>query len=270
MVGLNAKLTGNFVNAVKQLIIICSMLALSSSVWAAHPLITDDSGTQGKGRFQLEVNAQYDRDTETREGISVKTTGRQAAATLSYGIVDTVDLTVGVPYQWVREKDDGILVLNEEGISDTDLEVKWRFYEKDGLSFALKPGASLPIGDDEKGLGTGKTGYHIFLICSKEAVPWAFHTNLGYIRNENTIEEEVNLWHASFAATYDVVKDIKLVGDIGLEKSPEKGGDSDHAFLIAGAIYSVSENIDIDAGVKYGLTSSETDFSLLAGTMFRF
>ena len=65
-----------------------------------------------------------------------------------------------------------------------------RFYEHADLSLAIKPGLTLPTGDDEKGLGTGKATYRLFFIASQEMDPWAFHLNLGYIRNENTLEEE--------------------------------------------------------------------------------
>jgi hypothetical protein len=30
------------------------------------------------------------------------------------------------------------------------LELKWRFFEKDGLSFALKPGIAFPTGNEKK------------------------------------------------------------------------------------------------------------------------
>lgn len=248
----------------------CAVLLVPAVSWAAHPLITDDAGTQGQGKFQLEVNGQHDSDKETVAGVSVKSTGGQAGITLSYGIIENADLVLNVPYVWGKVTEDDVKVYDEKGISDVSFEVKWRFFEKEGLSLALKPGISFPTGNDEKGLGTGKTGYHMFLIGSKEAAPWAFHANLGYIRNENKAEEEKNLWHASLATTFEVVKDLKLVGNIGIEKNADKAADNDPAFLIVGAIYSLAENFDIDAGVKYGLNSSETDLSLLAGLAFRF
>ncbi|HUN55298.1 MAG TPA: transporter [Smithella sp.] len=66
---------------------------------------------------------------------------------------------------------------------------------------AFKPGISFPTGDDKRGLGAGALGGHLYLIASQELGPWAFHGNLGYIRNENTIDERKDIWHASFAAT---------------------------------------------------------------------
>ena len=251
-------------------LVLYAVLFVPVAAWAAHPLITDDAGTQGKGKFQLEVNGQYDSDKETVGGVSVKSTGGQAGSTLSYGVIDNADLVLNVPYVWGKVKEDGVSTYDEKGLSDVSFEVKWRFFEKDGLSVALKPGISFPTGNDEKGLGTGKTGYHMFLIGSKEAAPWAFHANLGYIRNENKADEQKNLWHASLATTYEVAKDLKLVGNIGIERNADKAADNDPAFLIVGAIYSLAENFDIDAGVKYGLSSSETDLSLMAGMAFRF
>jgi len=248
------------------------LLTVSSHVWASHPLITDDSGTQGKGKFQLEVNGQYDSDKETDAGTTVRTTGGQLGGALSYGLIDTADVILGVPYQWVRVRTDGIVDSRERGVSDTTLEVKWRFYEKSGASFALKPGVSLPTGNDEKGLGSGKVGYSVFFISSWDANPWELHINLGYRRNENTVDvdEVKDIWHASMAAAYKVVDDLKVVANIGVERNPNKASDRDPAFALGGIIYAVNENFDVDFGVKAGLNRAETDYSFLAGTAFRF
>lgn len=246
------------------------LLLVNSAAWAAHPLITDDTGTQGKGKFLVEISGQYDSDKETANGVSTESTGGQVAATLSYGFVENADLVLGLPYQWTKGKEGGVTVYDENGISDMTVDLKWRFFEKDGLSLALKPGVRLPTGNDEKGLGAGRMGYQAFLIGSKEAAPWAFHVNLGYIGNENRADEEKHLWHASLAATREIVKGLMIVGDIGIERNRDKAANGNPAFLIGGFIYSLFDNVDIDIGVKYGLTAAETDWSFMAGTAFRF
>jgi len=243
---------------------------MAGQSWAAHPLITDDTGTQGKGKFQLELNGQYDWDKQDSEGVSVKTEGGQAAAILSYGVAENVDLVLSLPYLWGKVKEEDVTVYDEKGIGDAVFEVKWRLFEKDGFSLALKPGISIPTGNDEKGLGAGLLGGHIFLIGSKELGSWAFHANLGYIRNENKADERKDIWHASVAATWEVVKNLKLAANIGIERNPDDDANNDPAFLIGGVIYSVTENFDLDCGVKYGLNSSETDLSLMAGITYRF
>jgi hypothetical protein len=251
-------------------LIMAAILFMACPLWAAHPLITDDTGTQGKGKFQLELTGQYDWDKDDAEGVSVKASGTEAAVTLSYGIVDNVDLVLSLPYLWGKEKEDDVTVYDENGIGDAALEVKWRLFEKEGFSLALKPGISFPTGDDEKGLGTGKIGGQIYLIATEEIGSWAFHGNLGYIRNENDADERKDVWHVSLAAQYEVIKDLTLVANIGMERNPDDEADDDPVFIIGGVIYSINENLDVDLGVKCGLTDSETDVSALAGVAFRF
>ncbi len=248
----------------------CAVGFIATQAWAAHPLITDDTGTQGRGRFQLEINGQSDTDKEVEGGVTTKSTSGQVMTILSSGIAENTDLVLSLPYQWSKVEEDGVTISDENGIADATAEIKWRFFEREGLSFALKPGIRFPAGNDDKGLGAGRTGYQAFFIGSKEAEPWEFHTNLGYIRNENRVNQAEDIWHASLAATYEVREDLKLVGNIGVERNRDNAARNDPAFLLGGAIYSFSESFDVDFGVKYGLTSSETDWSFLAGTTFRF
>ncbi|MBU2054416.1 MAG: transporter [Proteobacteria bacterium] len=250
--------------------VLSAVLMLHSIAWAAHPLITDDTGTQGQGKFQIEVSGQYDSNKETVGGVSTESTGSQVATTLSYGFTENMDIVLGIPYQWGKGKEDGMTVYDEKGIADMTVDLKWRFFEKDGLSLAFKPGVRIPTGNDEKGLGAGRTGYQAFLIGSLDAAPWTFHTNVGYIGNENKTDKEKSIWHASLAATCEIVKDLRLVGNIGIERNRDKAASQNPAFLLGGLIYSVSENFDIDVGAKYGLNAAEIDWSLMAGMAFRF
>jgi hypothetical protein len=268
------KVQGLRFNGLSVLIFVFSMFithySLTTASFAAHPLITDDTGTQGKGKFQIEVNSEFTYDKEREDGITTKETGGEAATILSYGITDNIDIVLGIPYQWVRVKEDGSVIAKEDGISDVSLEAKWRFYEKEGLSLALKPGITLPTGDEDKGLGTGRITYSAFFITTKEIEPWVFHLNFGYIRNENKHDERRNLWHASLASEVEIVKDLKVVANIGMERNPDKESNTHPAFILGGAIYSLSENFDINAGIKGGLNKPETDLTLLAGIALRF
>lgn len=245
----------------------CSLLTVS---YAAHPLITDDSKTQGKGKFQFELNSEFSTDKETVEGLSVKSTGGEVAAVFSYGIMDNLDIVLGAPYLWFKERVDGAVISKENGIGDISLELKWRFFEKDGLSFALKPGITLPTGDEKNGLGSGRTGGSIFLIATKEIEPFAIHLNLGFIRNENKADDRKNLWHASMAGEAKIVQNLKATANIGVERNPDKASNSNPAFILGGLIYSIAENFDIDIGIKGGLNKAETDLTLLAGMGLRF
>lgn len=238
--------------------------------FAAHPLITDDTGTQGKGKFLVEVNSELGFDKEKEEGVTTKEKNGQVATTLSYGITENLDIVLGVPYQWFKLKEDGETVSKENGFPDVSLELKWRFYERKGLSFALKPGITFPTSDEKKGLGPGRGTYRLFFITTKEIEPWAFHLNLGYIRNENKLDERKDIWHASLAGEVEALKNLKVVGNIGIERNTDKTSNKHPAFILGGIIYSITENFDIDFGIKRGLNKPETNWSILAGIAWRF
>jgi hypothetical protein len=243
----------------------CNILSCPAAAFAAHPLITDDAGTIGAGKYQMEVNGEYGHEKE--EGVTTVTT--IGAASLSYGLSESTDLVIGLPYQHVRATED-TTVMADHGFSDTSLEVKWRFYEHDDLSLALKPGLTLPTGDDEDGLGAGKASFSLFTIISKEMKPWAFHLNLGYIRNENTLNEERDIRHASIASTFAVTDSLTAVANLGVESNRDELAGTDPAFFLAGLVYALSERFDLDCGFKYGLNSAETDYTVLAGITWVF
>lgn len=259
----------------KEIMVMCVVLCWSGLAFAAHPLITDDTGTQGKGKFQVEVNSEFTYDKKTSEGVTVKETGGEIATIISAGVMDHMDIVVSLPYQWVKVREDGEITSDVEGISDISLEIKWRFFEKDGLSFALKPGITLPTGNEKKSLGNGRPSYGLTFITTKEIEPWAIHLNLGYTRNEYKLQEDKDanrkdIWHVSLAGEVEVIKNLKAVTNIGIERNSDKKSNKHPAFILGGIIYSISENLDIDLGIKRGLNKQETDNVILVGIALRF
>mgnify|MGYP001500488188 CR=1 FL=1 len=238
---------------------------------AGHPLITDDTGTQGKGGGQVEIGLSFYSDKEDLdEQTTLRSDGGDVAVGVTVGLLETLDVVLGLPYVWSSLEENDVRIDRAEGISDISFDVKWRFFEKDGWSLALKPGFSLPTGDEDKGFGAGHAGYRLFLVGTREFKPVAVHVNAGYVRNENTLEERKDLWHASVACEYEVIKDLKLLANIGTERNPDSSSDNHPSFVLSGIAYEISEKITIDGGIKYGLTSTETDWAYLAGLAIRF
>lgn len=242
----------------------------TTSAEAVHPLITDDAGTTGKGTLQIETTVEYAQDKQGIDGSTQKTEGVQAALTATFGLRNDLDVVVSAPYQWFSVHENDNLIAREDGLGDTTLDLKWRLFERDGGSLALKPGITLPSGDDKKGLGSGRTTYRLFLIASKEWESWAFHINLGYLRNENKFDNRVDLFSASVAAEYTVMENLKLVANVGAETNPETGANNHPVFALGGIVYTLSDRISISGGVKFGLTESETDTTYLLGVTFKF
>ena len=86
-------------------VVVCLMIGLfCSSVYAAIPLITDDTGTQGKGKFQLELAGEYGHDKEE----SVTNKNSDFSAALTYGVADSLDIVLSIPYQIWHAEENGL------------------------------------------------------------------------------------------------------------------------------------------------------------------
>lgn len=192
----------------------------------------------------------------------------QAAAPLTCGMLDNLDVAVGLP--WLKAEAEGESAA-KNGMSDISISAKWRLYERESLSFALRPGITLlPTGNDSKGLGSGKVAYSLFFITTQELKPFIVHLNLGYICNENKLDERVDIWHASLAGEFAATKALRIVFNVGQEKNPDPLADKNPAYVLAGLIYSVTESLDVDCGFKRALNDAEPDYTILGGIALRF
>ncbi|MBI5622292.1 MAG: transporter [Elusimicrobia bacterium] len=251
------------------LLMVLAGSAAAPRAWPAHPLVTDDTGTQGRRGLQLELVGENSVDWGDEDGVQVHEEATAAAATVSFGVADSVDAVMSVPLLWLGRREDGVRVSQAKGLSDLALEMKWRFYEKKGLSLALKPGLTLPTGSRTQGLGAGLPTYRAFAIASGEAGPLALHLNAGFVRNLNMDGDRANLWHFSVAPTVEVRPRLRLVANYGIDRNPDRSADVDPMYLLGGFIFAVTEHVDVDFGVKAGLNKAVADRSYLAGMAIR-
>jgi len=250
----------------------------SSLSWAAHPFITDDTGTQGQGNWQLELQADFLRDERTAGGAQRKDKVNAYTSVLSYGILENLDVQVGASYLNTRTTESGVTIADESGMGDSTVELKWRFYEADDFSLALKPGLTLPTGNEEKGLGTGKTSWAIALLAAYEAEPWTFLGNIAYTRArfklpQDAEESRSDLWRVSGGAAYALTGEVRLVGELGLRANESRNDaflpDGTSQFGMLGVIYSPTKKIDLDLGFRKNFNRAESDKAYLLGATFR-
>lgn len=250
------------------------LMLTAETSFAAHPLVSDDAGTLGKGTVQVELNGDIGTDKETANGATTTYHSSQIASTIGVGVTDKIDVTFGVTRPWGNGSDNG-LPFNDTGATDFSLSMKWQVFEKEGFSIAVKPqlGYSYAVGaaQDDHALSYGAT-----LILSKEIEPFAFHLNAGYIYNDYNLaaSRDANrnsIWSVSLATTYDVIKDhLKVAADFGISTNQDKAESTMPVFGLGGLIYSVNKNVDLSAGVKVGLTEPETDLTGTFGVTLKF
>ncbi len=253
------------------------ILLYSGVSFADHPLITDGAETLDKGEFVAEINSEFSFDKKKVGGISIKEREAEIAALITSGVMDNVEIVLELPYRWIREKENGENRFSADGIGDAGLGVKWRFYRNDNLHLALKPSISLPTGSAKKGLGNGRISYGLMFLATREMEPFqlTFHLNIGYMHNEYKLREDreenrKDLWHVSLAAEKAISENLSAVANIGIERNVEKGSSTHPAFILGGLIYSISRNLNVDFGIKGGITKTEPDIAYLAGIVWSF
>jgi hypothetical protein len=258
------------------------LLHPSALVWAAHPFITDDTGTQGAGNWQLELQAErgqldYTADAgagpvEQRRKITVFT------PVLTYGLRENLDVALGLNHVRQRVTENGMVTEDADGTADSTLELKWRVYEADGFSLALKPGLLLPTGDENRGLGSGKLSWGVNFITTYEAKPWTFLGNVAYSHvryklPQDADDNRADLWRVSGGLAYAVRDDLRLVGEVGVRTNASRNDPhlpgSNGQFAMLGAIYSPTGKIDLDVGFRKSLNHAEFDWTILVGATFR-
>lgn len=252
--------------------------AWAGPLYAAHPYITDDTGTQGSGNWQLELMAERDRNDRTADAVRQVRTLTLLNPVLTYGVLETLDVAFGASHLRQRTTEDGTVTQAADGTGDSTLELKWRFYERNGFSLGLKPGLVLPTGDEDRGLGTGKVSWGVNFILAQESEPWTFLANVAYSRARYKLpaDAEANrahLWRVSAGVAYALREDLQLVGEAGARTNGAKDdpflpGRTGH-FAMLGLIYSLSDKIDLDAGVRKRLNRAELDTAILLGATFR-
>lgn len=236
------------------------------TAWGAHPLLTEDTGTQGTGHFQLELT----QDLSTMKNESTNTRERRINAVLSAGLTDNLDVIAVLPHDQLTDRlatPDATI----SGFADMEIAAKWRFYDEGALSFALRPGLGLPTGEDDKGLSAGHVTPSLFAVMTYTGKPWTCHLHLGYTRNIHDGPDERNhIYHASVAAEYALGESLRLVGDASMESSREGSGHPNVGSVVLGFVYSATPDLDFDFGYRKGLTHPAADSAWLTGLAIRF
>lgn len=230
---------------------------------AAHPFVTDDTNTQGRGKFELELGTQYTRtDVET-----VTVSNFQFAPQLSYGVADALDVILRPTYN--TNVVSGGTSGRTSGFGDTNIEFKWRFWQHGPSSVALVAGTGFPSGNFARGLDSGQTTPHAYVLVGETAPPVQLYANVGAIRNIDSPAARDWLGHASAVAIWMVRDGLKLGLDVAADQNPLRAASQWPTVVLVGAIYTLSPAWDVDAGYQRGLNHSAPQNQFLVGATLR-
>jgi hypothetical protein len=239
------------------------LLAFATAAHAAHPFITDDTNTQGTGKFELQLGSQYTR-TDV-DGVTFA--DFQLAPQLSYGVVGPIDLIVRPTYS-VNVVSGGASS-RRSGWGDTNFEVKWRFWQQDAWSLGLRAGTSVPSGNFNRGLDAGRSTPRAFLIGGYSSEPIEVWANVGTIRNSDDPAARTWLGHISADVLWTVSEGLQLGLDLAADQNPLHASTQWPSVVLVGAIYTVGRGWGVDAGYQRGLNHSAPRDQVLVGATFR-
>lgn len=233
-----------------------TLVGFSVPASAFHPLITDDTGTQGSGGNQLEFLFNEDR---TKAAGNIE---RLHTLPIVYtrGLSEAFDIFAGLSYARIRS---GTSAGDASGSGNPSFGAKWRFYqnEKNKTSFALKPEVLFPISAEGEGagLGEGKTSGNLTLILTREVPFGAVHINAGLARNryrDALNHPDRTTTRASIAPVWNVTDQWKLALDLATQSAHAGGAKVRSNFAELGAIYSPGKDLDLTLGI---LRASDND-----------
>jgi hypothetical protein len=250
-------------------------LFTATSALAGPPLATDDAGTVDVGSLEVEINGSYAYDKERDAGVTSKANTTDAELKFSTGLAKNMGIALTLPYTIeAREKASGVLTGDESGFGDMTLELKYAVAELGGVNLAIKPALILPTGKDS--LSDGHVQYCATLIGSKEFSDgtYALHANLGYEHHRYHAHARAtshsNLWSGSIAAEAEVAAGLVVVADVGVATNPHKGDHELPIYALTGVRYEINDLLDLNAGIRFGLTDPETDVTALYGVVVKF
>ena len=229
-----------------------------------HPLSRRQAKTAGHRNIIANVNYVYEyervRDTGDR------TNTNEADLILTYGLLEKLDLIINAPFKYK--------VLNGEknysGMADLSLEAKWKFYEKDALHLAIYPQMTLPTGYYKQGEGEGRVTVGGMFLATKDIDPVTLSLAFSYTRNENKVNDRLNIWTLYLTGVLKVSEKLSLLGGAGMERDKNKSYTDNPIYLTGGFTYAVSKTFSLLPSIKWAARKPETDIIFTLGTQWKF
>jgi hypothetical protein len=197
------------------------LLCLPLAAVAGPPFLTDDPEPVDYQHWEFYVASMH---TETDSGW----TGTAPHFELNYGVVPDVQLHVLAPLSY----DAPSVSAAHYGYGDTELGVKYRFIQEDGLrpQIGIFPLIEIPSGSEVDGLGTGRLHAFLPLWLQKSYGGWTVYGGGGYGINPGLGNE--NWGFGGVVVQRQITKNFALGGEVYHQTTMVLGGRDDTAFNI--------------------------------------
>ena len=242
-----------------------------------RPDKTESPFTVDAGHFQIEMDlVSYTHDRQDSDG-AVRRTDAWAIApfNLKVGLCNRADLQVALqtwnevetsargPGRAVRQ--------HSRGLGDLTIRMKYNFWGDDGgpTAFGAIPFVKLPTSQDKLGNNRVEGGL-IFPLAVE--LPRGF--GMGLMTELDVNRDNAGKgYHFEFVNSITFSHDLvgRLAGYVEFFSAASSERDADWVGTAdLGLTYGLTENVQLDAGVNFGVTKSADDVNAFAGLSWRF
>ncbi len=236
-----------------------------------RPDKTESPYTVDAGHFQIEsdlVSYSYNHESATRvDDWAI------APMNLKIGLCNRVDLqTILETYRHIRTRDDLTRISNRQnGFGDITTRLKINLWGNDegSTALAVMPFLKFPTNQDQIGNNSFEGGVIIpFAVELLAGFSLGLMTEIDFNRNGDRAGN-----HVEFINSVTLSRDLigKLGGYVELFTAVSSERDSDWVgTLDLGLTYGLTANIQLDAGVNFGVTDAADDLNPFVGLSYRF
>ena len=189
----------------KNLFLLILLLITETNGFAGPPMITDDPGTPGDRKWEINIAATGEFGTE-------ETSGELPLLDINYGVGPNIQLKYEVPFEILKSGDSQ---KSEVGVGDSNFGVKWRFYEKPNAGFGISTCPQIitksPIPKKWR-YGISETGSSILLPVESEwAVGrWKIGQDFGY----KIISREKNQIFYGVLGSFEISSSLEVLAEL--------------------------------------------------------
>ncbi|MCK5578154.1 MAG: transporter [Planctomycetes bacterium] len=243
--------------------IIILFCLLENDLFPCRPLVTEDTGTTEPGKFSLELSLEgADWENDDREYVF--------CGVLNYGLGEKIDVGLELPWQYLNpdEGDD------ESGLGDIVLRMKYLLAKESESwpAFLIKPTFKVPSGDDDKGLGSGKSDIGLLLVVEKSFDKLTGYFNAGYnildLPKKKKWRDNTRFFGLGFQRPIN--ERYALLFEVTHEANFNSDRDDDSLDMTVGMFYCPNEKVTWDFALGFGLSDASPDHRFAGGASINF
>lgn len=231
------------------------IITAAETLYAGRPLTIADAEPVEKGHLEAEAGAYYEYNCDCKHW--------DIPVGVAVGIMPSLEMSAGLGGQ-LEERTETTEKDTETDFSDAVIAAKWLIIEKCPLGnrHAITPSVKIPVADEEKEMGSGKTDYDATWIISREITEKiSAHINAGYSWVGGP---EKDIIHYGIAVDWQTTESLQLVAEVFADKSRDNKIDT-AAMINAGVRWAWNEVVTLDISAGTGITGETSDITATTG-----